>query len=137
MVLVNGNTTSAQLSWQYDDMKGYEQYLDMYCLKARWIPRPVNDNFYSNSFVTRDEFINALLTVKNGQDQISTSMHIKKQLVIPDELRDVILPLDETVGLVTKKEAINIIYNYRILIMKMMKHCWLLNTIQLRCRGLM
>ena len=40
-------------------------------------------------------------------------MHIKKQLVIPDELRDVIpnswtKPLD----FVTKKEAINIIYNY-------------------------
>ena len=45
-------------------MKGYEQYLDMYRLKARWIPRPVNDNFYPNSFVTRDEFINALLTLK-------------------------------------------------------------------------
>ena len=113
--LLNGDkeTTSTQLIWQYDDMKGYEQYLDMYRLKARWIPRPVNDNFYPNSLVTRDEFINALLTLKNGQDQISTSMHIKKRLVIPDELSGVIpkfwrKPLD----FVTKKEAINIIYNY-------------------------
>ncbi|MEC8677278.1 MAG: LysM peptidoglycan-binding domain-containing protein [Candidatus Margulisiibacteriota bacterium] len=113
--LANGNTniTSTQLNWQYDDMKGYEQYLDMYRLKARWIPRPVNDNFYPNSLVTRDEFINALLTLKNGQDQISTSMHIKKQLVIPDELRDVV-PNSWTkpLSFVTKKEAINIIFNY-------------------------
>ena len=104
---------STQLEWQYDDMKGYEQYLDMYRLKARWIPRPVNDNFYPNSFVTRDEFINALLTLKNGQDQISTSMHIKKQLAIPDEL-SVVIPKSWTkpLGFVTKKEAINIIFNY-------------------------
>ena len=113
--LVNGDKKiiSTQLNWQYDDMKGYEQYLDMYRLKARWVPRPVNDNFYPNSLVTRDEFINALLTLKNGQDQISTSMHIKKRLVIPEELVDVIpktwmKPLD----FVTKKESINIIFNY-------------------------
>ena len=88
-------------------MKGYEQYLDMYRLKARWIPRPVNDNFYPNSFVTRDEFINALLTLKNGQDQISTSMHIKKQLAIPDEL-SVVIPKSWTkpLGFVTKKRLL-------------------------------
>ena len=80
----------------------------MYRLKARWIPRPVNDNFYPNSFVTRDEFINALLTLKNGQDQISTSMHIKKQLAIPDELSVVIPKVGrkKPLGFVTKKRLL-------------------------------
>ena len=66
--------------WSYDDMFGYTHYLNLFRQKPIWLPRPINKNFYPNAYTTREEFVNLMLIIAGGEDQISTSMHLKSIL---------------------------------------------------------
>ena len=99
--------------WSYDDMFGYTHYLNLFRQKPIWLPRPINKNFYPNAYTTREEFVNLMLIIAGGEDQISTSMHLKSHFKIPRLIYPYIPSYwRDSLAFVTKKEVIKIFDDY-------------------------
>ena len=112
---------SSKMHWHYEDMFGYSQYMNLFQLRPQWLPRPVNKNFYPNAYVTREEFVNLLLLLRGGQDQVSTSMHLTADLNVPNSVVHYIPDHwnNAPLGYVTKQDVLTSfkrVFNYRPLL---------------------
>ncbi|MGA0241600.1 MAG: LysM peptidoglycan-binding domain-containing protein [Candidatus Marinamargulisbacteria bacterium] len=111
-LIESGTTTPVIHPHTYDDMVGYEQYLALYSTISAWLPPPIHQNFYPNAYVTREEFINLLLLILNGTEQVSTSWHLTPHLKVPAAIKSHI-PSSwmDPLAFVSLREAIYILIN--------------------------
>ena len=97
---------------RYGDMAAYSNYVTLFELKPQVLPLPRLGSFYPNAYVTREAFVNLLLLLNGSSDQISTSMLVNDQLMIPQSLRYIIPKTwTEPLAFVTRREVLKVYFN--------------------------
>lgn len=111
---MNAPVTTRDYFPRYTDLYPYPQYQTLFMSAPHVFEKNDRRRFYPEAYVTRQEFMNVLLTKLNVAEQISTDYIVDNQLKIPTSLHQYVpSDWDGSLTLVTKQDVMTALLKIR------------------------